>query len=70
MKKQIQNITANPVGSAVGVVGGWMVATRVLKSENIWVKLASAVVGGVVGAMVQSNIKAKKGVPTATVVAK
>jgi hypothetical protein len=70
MKKQIQNITANPVGSAVGAVGGWMVATRVLKSENIWIKLASAVVGGVVGAMVQSNIKAKKGVPTATVVAK
>lgn len=70
MKKQIQNITANPVGSAVGAVGGWMIATRLLKSQNMWVKIGSAVVGGVVGAMVQSNIKARKGVPTATVVAK
>jgi len=35
----------------------------------MWMTLAITVVGGVVGAMIQANAKARKGVPTATTVA-
>jgi outer membrane lipoprotein SlyB len=68
MKEQIAKIKTNPVGTGVGAVGGYLIATKVLKTEKLWMTIAVAVVGGVVGAMVQANMKAKKGMPTASTV--
>jgi outer membrane lipoprotein SlyB len=68
MKEQIAKIKGNPVGTGVGAVGGYLIATKLLKTEKMWMTIAVAVVGGVVGAMVQANMKAKKGMPTASIV--
>lgn len=70
MKEQISTMKNNPVGLVVGAVGGYLVATKLVKTEKLWVKIAIAVVGGVAGAMVQAKIKAKKGVVTAETIKK
>lgn len=68
MKEQIATIKGNPIGLVVGAVGGYLIATKGLKTEKLWMKIGLAVVGGVAGAMIQAKIKAKKGVPTAPIV--
>ena len=69
MKEQITKLKQNPMGAGVGAVAGYLVATKLVKSEKMWMTIAIAVVGGFVGAMVQAKAKAKKGAPTAAVVA-
>lgn len=68
MKEQFNKIKSNPIGLLVGAGAGFLVATKGIKTDKMWVKVVSAVVGGVAGAMVQSKIKAKRGVPTASIV--
>lgn len=68
MKEQFNKIKSNPIGLLVGAGAGFLVATKGIKTEKTWVKVVSAVVGGVAGAMIQSKIKAKRGVPTAAIV--
>jgi len=69
MKEQFNKIKSNPIGLLVGACAGFLVATKGIKTEKMWVKVVSAVVGGVAGAMIQSKIKAKASVPTASTVA-
>jgi outer membrane lipoprotein SlyB len=67
--EQIGNLKSNPIGAIAGAGAGYLVATKLVKTEKMWMTIAMAVVGGVVGAMVQAKMKAKKSVPTATTVA-
>jgi len=69
MKETVAKMKNNPMGLILGAGAGFLVAKQLMKTEKMWVIVASAVVGGVAGAMVQANMKAKKGVPTATTVA-
>ena len=66
--EQIGNLKSNPIGAIAGAGAGYLVATKLVKTEKMWMTIAIAVVGGLVGAMVQSNMKAKKGMPTASTV--
>lgn len=68
MKEQFNKIKSNPIGLLVGAGAGFLVATKGIKTDKMWVKVVSALVGGVAGAMIQSKIKAKSGVPTKAVV--
>ena len=67
--EQIGKLKSNPLGTLAGAGAGYLVAKKLVKTEKMWMTLAITVVGGVVGSMVQANMKAKKGVPTATTVA-
>lgn len=67
--EQIGKLKSNPLGTLAGAGAGYLVATKLVKTEKMWMTLAITVVGGVVGAMIQANAKARKGVPTATTVA-
>ena len=72
MKKvteQIANLKSNPIGAIAGAGAGYLVATKLVKTDKMWMTIAIAVVGGIAGAMVQAKMKAKKGMPTATTVA-
>jgi outer membrane lipoprotein SlyB len=68
MKEQISNLKSNPIGLGVGAVAGYLVATKLVKTEKMWMKVAIAIAGGVLGAMVQAKIKAKQGVVTPAIV--
>ncbi len=68
MKKTIDTLKANPMGLVVGAGAGYLVAVKLVKTEKLWTKIAIALAGAVAGAMVQSKVVAKKGVPTASVV--
>ncbi len=70
MKKTISLVTNNPIGGLVGGVAGWMASSKLLKLENMWLKVGVAVVGAYIGSTLQSNMKAKGGVPTAETVKK
>lgn len=69
MKEEVKKITSNPLGLVVGAGVGFMVAVKAIKTEKMWIKVVSAIVGGVAGAMIQSKIKAKASQPTAKIVA-
>jgi hypothetical protein len=72
MKKvteQIGKLKSNPYGTLAGAGAGYLLATKLVKTEKLWITITITVVGGFVGAMWQANIKAKKGLPTATTVA-
>ncbi len=70
MKEVVSKVTNNPIGLVVGAGAGFLIALKVVKTDKMWVKVVSAVVGGVAGAMIQSKMKAKKSVPTAETVKK
>jgi hypothetical protein len=72
MKKvteQIGNLKSNPIGTLAGVGAGYLVAKKLIKTDKMWMVVVVSVLGGFAGAMVQSKMKAKKGMPTATTVA-
>ena len=69
MKDTVAKLKNNPMGLILGAGAGFLVAKQLVKTEKMWVLVAVTVAGGVAGAMVQANMKAKKGVPTATTVA-
>lgn len=64
MKEVVSKVTNNPIGLVVGAGAGFLIALKVVKTDKMWVKVASAIVGGVVGATIQSRMKAKKSQPT------
>ena len=68
MKEQLTKITSNPMGAIIGGVAMYFGVKKFAKVENKYVLMGLAVVGGVVGAMVQAKMKAKAGAPTASVV--
>lgn len=66
IKDNVAKIKNNPVGAVVGAGAGYLVATKLVKTANIWLQVGIAVIGGVTGALVQSKIKARKSQPTAS----
>jgi hypothetical protein len=68
INETLTKVKANMVGSIIGAGAGYLVAKRVIKTEKmLWTGL-TIVAGIVVGAMISSNMKAKSGVPTASIV--
>jgi outer membrane lipoprotein SlyB len=70
IKKNVEKLKSNPLGAALGAGAGYLAATKLIKTEKLWLKIVSAIAGAVVGAVVQAKMKAKKGVPTIATVAK
>lgn len=68
MKEQLETLKKNPLGLAIGAGAGYLVAVKLVKTEKLWTKIAVALAGAVAGAMIQSKVTAKKGVPTASLV--
>lgn len=64
---QIQKMTANPIGSIVGVGVGYWVAKNYIKPSQMWITIVVSVLGGIAGANVSSGMRTK-GMPTATTV--
>jgi outer membrane lipoprotein SlyB len=64
MKEVVTKVTSNPIGLLVGAGAGYLIASKVIKSDKMWITVVSAVVGGVVGATIQSRMKAKASQPT------
>jgi hypothetical protein len=65
---QLNRVMSNPTGGIVGGVAGYYAATKLIRTQKMWMTVAVTVVGVVVGAMVEANMKAKRSVPTATTV--
>lgn len=68
IKDNVAKVKNNPLGAIAGVGAGYLVATKLVKTEKMWMKVVISLVGGVAGAMVQAKMKARKGVPTAQTV--
>jgi outer membrane lipoprotein SlyB len=64
---QISRLTSNPIGSLVGAGAGYYVAKKLMGTQKMWITIAITIVGGMLGAGVQSRM-GKKGVPTAATV--
>jgi len=69
LNETVSTAKSNVMGLILGAGAGYLVAKKGIKSEKMWVTVVSAVVGGIVGSMIQAKMAAKKGVPTATTVA-
>ncbi len=63
----ISTVKGNLIGAALGAGAGFVVAKKYGKLEKTWQLVASALVGGVVGAFAQSKIGAKKAAAKVTV---
>ena len=70
IKKHVETLKSNPLGAVVGAGAGYLAATKLIKTEKLWIKIVTSIAGAVVGAMLQAKMKAKKGVPTIATVAK
>lgn len=68
VQTQINRLTANPIGAIGGAGAGYYVATKLIKTEKQWMTWAVVIVGGIVGASIQSKMAAKSGVPSASTV--
>jgi outer membrane lipoprotein SlyB len=64
-QKQMTKVTSNPIGAIAGGVAGFYAAKKFGNVSNMWVLAGVAVLGVVVGANVQSMMKAKSSAPTA-----
>lgn len=60
----------NVLGTVIGGIGAFVIAKKVIKAENNWVIAAIVVAGAVGGAIISSNLKAKKSTPTKEIVVK
>ncbi len=65
MNATIEKVKSNPMGLVLGAGAGFLVAKKLVKTEKMWVLVAITLAGGIAGALAQSHMKAKKGVPTA-----
>ncbi len=65
---QLNRIMSNPVGGIVGGVAAYYAATKLMRSQKMWITVSVTVVGVVVGSLVQANMKAKRSLPTSTTV--
>ena len=63
VQEQFGKLTANPIGAIAGGVAFYYGAKKMGKVENNYALIGLAVVGAIVGAMVQSRL-ASKGAPT------
>jgi outer membrane lipoprotein SlyB len=70
VKTQMAKVRNNPVGLVVGGVATYFVAKKYGKVTKTWHLVALAVAGAVVGAHVNSYIKAKQSEPTKSIVLK
>ena len=70
VKKTTAKVRNNPIGLVVGAGAGYFLAKKYGKVSKPWKLIACAVVGGVVGAHVNSFITAKRSAPTKEVVIK
>lgn len=68
MKDQISKVTSNPIGAIAGAGIFWYGAKKMGNVQNNWALIAIAVVGAVVGANLQSKMKAKASQPTAATI--
>lgn len=66
IRENVAKIKNNPIGAVVGGVAFFYGAKKFAKVENKWALAGIAVVGVVVGAFVQSKMKAAQSVPTAS----
>lgn len=64
-QKQMAKVTNNPIGAVVGGVAGFYAAKKFTNITNMWLMAGMTVLGVVVGANVQSMMKAQSGTPTA-----
>lgn len=64
-QKQTALVTSNPIGAIAGGVAGFYAAKKFGSVSNMWLLAGITVLGVVVGANVQSMMKAKAGSPTA-----
>jgi hypothetical protein len=61
--KTIKRIKVNPIGTIIGLVGGYYVANRYLASPSTIMSLFVTALGGIGGSYVESKIKAYKSLP-------
>lgn len=64
IKENVAKIKNNPIGAIAGGIALFFAAKKLAKVENKYALAGIAVVGVVVGAMVQSKMKAKNSAPT------
>ncbi len=60
IKETLTTVKSNPIGLVLGAGAGFLIAKKAAKLEKTWQLVASAVVGGILGAMGQSKLAAKK----------
>jgi hypothetical protein len=70
IKDNLKKVTGHPVVSLVGVGIGYLVATKVVKTEKLWLKAVITVGTAVLTAIAYDKFAAKKGAPTAEIVKK
>jgi LytS/YehU family sensor histidine kinase len=61
--RNIKRIKANPIGTIIGLVGGYYVTKRYLASPSTILSLIVTALGGLGGAYVESKFKAYKSMP-------
>lgn len=66
MKDAVSKVTGNPIGAIAGGVLAYYVGKKMI--QNNLLLIGATIVGVYIGAMVQSGVKAKSSVPTASVV--
>ena len=53
-------IKANPISTLLGSVAGFLVAKRLMKTENNYAVVGAVVVGALAGAMISASMKTSK----------
>jgi len=53
-------IKANPVSTLLGGVAGFLIAKKLMKTENNYYVIGIAIVGAIGGAMISASMKTKK----------
>lgn len=53
-------IKANPISTLLGGVAGFLVAKRLMKTENNYAVIGAVVVGALGGAMISASMKTSK----------
>ena len=66
--KVVAKVQNNVIGAIAGAGAFYWASGKYANVSKMWLKVGIALVGAVVGANVQSMIKARKGAPTSTTV--
>ncbi len=70
IKKAVTKVTSNPIGAVAGAAIVWWGINKYAGVSKTWQRAAFAVGGLIIGAGIQSMIKAKMSTPKATLTAK
>lgn len=65
--KELKNVAAYPIGGAVGAGAGWLIATKLIKTSNMWYTIGIAVVGAIGGSMIAAKMSESKTATAITV---